>query len=71
MALTDAQLKVLLLDYRNARVAFEADKVTLENASRALAQGLGPNQEVIVQSRRIRANADGTDVVVENVRVVV
>lgn len=68
--LTDAQLKVLLVDYRTAKNAFDAASAQIIAASKALAQGLGPGGEVIVQGFRVRTNAAGDGVLVENVRVI-
>jgi hypothetical protein len=70
MVLTDAQFKVLLVDYRNAKTAADNGAAQLAAAAKALAQGLGPGGEIIVQGYRVRTNAAGDGVIVENVRVV-
>jgi hypothetical protein len=70
MALTDAQLKVLVGDLVAAVTAHTTAGAQLVAAKKALAQGLGAGAEVIVMGRRIRVNTTADDLVIELVRVV-
>jgi hypothetical protein len=76
MAVTDAAMKLLLGDYRAAKLALDADKVTLDAAEAALAAAIRDAGETVVKinaglSVRVRLSADGAHVLVDPIRSVV
>lgn len=71
MALTDAQLLTLAQDVIAADRALAAARANAAAARKALAQAIGANSSVVIRGRAVVANAEGDDITVAGVRVVV